>query len=581
MLTLPAGNIADEPPVMKLSNVILRLALVIAVVPFAQTGMAGDEDRDQGAGAHHDRFPGEQWMQYADVAEAGFSPQRLARAKRFWKKRNSPAFIAVSGGAVVASWGEVDRRFMCHSIRKSLLSALYGVYRDDIDLQLTLAELGIDDKTPLTAQEKQARVVDLIRSRSGVYLEAAAEVPDRRPARGSHEPGSHWWYNNWDFNVAGVVFEQLTGERIFEAFEKAIADPIGMQDYRISDGYYHYEHGKSAHAAYPFRMSSRDLARFGLLYARGGRWKDDQVIRSDWIEESTRAHSEVDMGTGNGSAYGYMWWIEGSEGFTARGMGGHILAVYPRLDLIMVVRADTYHEKSLSTRACMMLFDKVRSAGGGRRADDPRLLPLAPSAAGDTPGYSLPVTGLDRYSCEIEMESGGKVRVGAEGGVLTVDFGQGTYELRPESDTRFIAEDLEDPFLFDLAEDGRVTAIWAERLCYLEATAAVKRGDLNAARSWLQKAVEKFPESSRTHFNLARILHATGKSPEALPHVRRALAMDPKTPGAAALLRALQFHRLSWVIGIVALMVVFLVMRALVRKRRLGQAQALAGRSRE
>jgi len=305
---------------MHLLNFALTLVLGIATVLAARTGMAGDTN--QGKSAHEDRFPGEEWMQYVDVAEAGFSPERLANAKRFWKKRNSPAFIAVSGGAVVASWGEVERRFMCHSIRKSLLSALYGVYRDDIDLELTLAELGIDDDPPLTNQEKRARVVDLISSRSGVYLEAAAEIANNRPARGSHEPGNHWWYNNWDFNVAGVVFEQLTGERIFDSFGKAVAGPIGMQDYRISDGYYHYEHEKSTHPAYPFRMSTRDLARFGLLFARKGQWKGDQVISSDWVEESTRPHSEVDMGSRYGSAYGYMWWIEETEGFSARGIGG-------------------------------------------------------------------------------------------------------------------------------------------------------------------------------------------------------------------------------------------------------------------
>ena len=252
-------------------------------VAIASPAAFGQEQGAERIESVQDRFPGEDWMQYADVADAGFSPERLAQAKRFWEKRDSSAFLVVSGGAVVASWGEVDRRFMCHSVRKSLLSALYGVYKADIDLELTLAELDIDDEPPLTDQEKQARIVDLISSRSGVYHAAAAEpdaMSNNRPARGSHTPGSHWWYNNWDFNTAMVVFEQETGERIFEAFGKAIAEPIGMQDYRVSDGHYHYEPDKSVHPAYPFRMSARDLARFGLLFARGGRWKDKQVMNA-------------------------------------------------------------------------------------------------------------------------------------------------------------------------------------------------------------------------------------------------------------------------------------------------------------
>ena len=50
-----------------------------------------------------------------------------------------------------------------------------------------------------------------------------------------------------------------------------------MQDYRVSDG--SYERGSdSLHAAYLFKMSARDLVRFGLLYLNGGQWKDRQVI---------------------------------------------------------------------------------------------------------------------------------------------------------------------------------------------------------------------------------------------------------------------------------------------------------------
>ena len=38
---------------------------------------------------------------------------------------------------------------------------------------------------------------------------------DGRPKRGSHAPGTFWYYNNWDFNVLGTVFRQLTGADIF------------------------------------------------------------------------------------------------------------------------------------------------------------------------------------------------------------------------------------------------------------------------------------------------------------------------------------------------------------------------------
>lgn len=516
-----------------------------------------------------DRFPGEDWMQYDDVADAGFSPERLAEARRFWEHRDSSAFLVVSGGAVVASWGEVDRRFMCHSVRKSFLSALYGVHKDDIDLQLTLADLNIDDEPALTDQEKQARIVDLISSRSGVYHEAAAEpeaMSNNRPARGSHKPGTHWWYNNWDFNTAGVVFEQQTGERIFEAFGKAIAGPIGMQDYRVSDGFYHFERDKSIHPGYMFRMSTRDLARFGLLFARGGRWKDKQVIPETWVEESTRPHSKVDMGSKYGSGYGYMWWIEGTQGYTARGSGGHILAVYPARDLVMVIRADTYHDRSVSTRACMRLLDIVVSARQGERADAPRLICVPSVERNKRPAHALSAEQLASYSCEIEMDSGRKVTVAASEDGLTIQYGFGTFRLWPESDSRFIAEDSEDPVLFERGPNGRISNIWAEQLCYLEAAAAVKRGDLETAAAWVRQAVDKFPDSSRAHYSLAQILNGTGKPSEALIHVRRALEINPRKRGASQLLIRLQLRRFAWLIGIVALILGWLLVLIVFRR---------------
>ncbi|HSH44745.1 MAG TPA: hypothetical protein VK966_02760, partial [Longimicrobiales bacterium] len=74
------------------------------------------------------RVPGETWLRYVDVEEAGFDPAALESARQSWEALPSSAFLVVADGAVVAAWGEVDRRFKGHSVRKSFLSALYGIY---------------------------------------------------------------------------------------------------------------------------------------------------------------------------------------------------------------------------------------------------------------------------------------------------------------------------------------------------------------------------------------------------------------------------------------------------------------------
>ncbi len=129
------------------------------------------------------------------------------------RRAGSTSLIVLHEDRLVVEWGETAKRTSSHSVRKSLISALYGIAVDRglVNLDSSLAELGIDDLTPLTEQEKQATVRDLMKARSGIYLPAAAESAEmraKRPARGSHLPGEYWYYNNWDFNILGTIFEK-------------------------------------------------------------------------------------------------------------------------------------------------------------------------------------------------------------------------------------------------------------------------------------------------------------------------------------------------------------------------------------
>jgi CubicO group peptidase (beta-lactamase class C family) len=262
--------------------------------------------------------------------------------------------MIVTRGKVLAAWGDTARTFWTHSVRKSFMSALYGmaVAEGSIDTAQTLESLGIREKgAALTSEELQARVVDLLRARSGVYLAAAGEIDamrDARPARGSHPPGTFWYYNNWDFNVLGTIFRQRTGEDIFAAIDRRIAKPIGMQDFRPDEGLYG-EEASSEHPAYAFRVSARDLARFGVLYLHRGRWRSTQLIPPAWVDASVRSYSATgDQGSlATKSGYGFMWWIQTNAGalpelripdgtFTASGNGGQRLTVMPQIETVIV-----------------------------------------------------------------------------------------------------------------------------------------------------------------------------------------------------------------------------------------------------
>jgi CubicO group peptidase (beta-lactamase class C family) len=308
--------------------------------------------------APHDEYPGKHWNQAAKPEDRGWSSEKLAVAKAYADSLDTAAVIIVDDGIIVSQWGATATKFNVHSIRKSFLSALYGIAtaKRQINLNATLDQLGIDDNEPsLTREEKQARVVDLLKARSGIYHAALYETPAMRaekPPRGSHPPRTFWSYNNWDFNALGTIYEKLTHDSIYHAFDAQIAQRIGMEDYDPKEQEY-VAGPDSIHRAYPFRMTARDMARFGLLYLRSGKWRHEQIIPSQWVRDSTTAYSVADGNArDNYSGYGYLWWVavngnhypkaEVPDGsFSAWGAGGHFIAVIPALNVVVVHRVNT------------------------------------------------------------------------------------------------------------------------------------------------------------------------------------------------------------------------------------------------
>jgi CubicO group peptidase (beta-lactamase class C family) len=306
-----------------------------------------------GASCQSSSVPGADWMQLKSPEQAGWSAQELEKIRQYAEEIGSTSVMIVQHGAVVAAWGDVARRSNLHSCRKSLLGALIGlaVAEGRIHPQDTLEKLGIDDKPPsLTPEEKQATVQDLLEARSGVYHPTVYEtkgMEEKKPPRGSHAPGTFWYYNNWDFNTLGFLYEQATGQRIFDAFYQKIAQPIGMQDFSPHDG--QYITGRDTRfPAYVFNMSARDFARFGLLYLHHGEWNGVQVVPRDWVAASTHPYSDTESG-----GYGYLWWTGNSASgeqavvpfpkgsFWAEGHLGQYAVVVPALDLVIVNRVDS------------------------------------------------------------------------------------------------------------------------------------------------------------------------------------------------------------------------------------------------
>lgn len=297
-------------------------------------------------------YPGTSWERIDDLECAGWSRAGLDSVRAKLSGMATTGFVAVVGGRMLMDYGDVQAISYLASVRKSVLSMLYGIYvaRGAITLDRTLADLGIDDLGGLTAEEKQATVRDLLSARSGVYHAASNAGDDlaSAPPRGSQRPGTYYLYSNWDFNALGTIFEQETGKNIYDALEEHLARPLGMEDFDRANQRKSGDTTRSRHLAYHMYLSTRDMARIGYLMLRGGTWRGTEIVPHTWVEESTRPVTRVhEMNPPRHRdgpfGYGYLWWVfdrpdlgDAYRGaFTGLGAVGQQILVLPSLDLVI------------------------------------------------------------------------------------------------------------------------------------------------------------------------------------------------------------------------------------------------------
>ncbi len=330
-------------------------------------------------------------LEHIDPAEKNFSKNKLDSLDIFLKNAGSSSLLILVDGKIVHEWGNTNKKHLIHSIRKTLLNSLYGIFIENgtIDTTLTLKKLKIDDIEPrLSDLEKSATIADLLKSRSGIYHNAAAVsegMLNNRPERGSRKPNEFYYYNNWDFNTLGFILEKLTGESIYKLFYEHIAQPLNMdycnnyitvenpsENWNIPDvdGFYQYETNNSKFPAYHFRLSSKDLALFGQLYLQEGLWEGKQIIPKKWIEVSTKPYSVTNKYYGIG--YGMLWNVliptenRPSKSFYHTGTGVHMLGIYPASGLVLVHRVDTEKDYNFNEED----FYKMISLVWGSKQDE-------------------------------------------------------------------------------------------------------------------------------------------------------------------------------------------------------------------
>lgn len=341
-------------------------------------------------------LPGVDWARATPESE-GFSPARLEALRAFLKTHQTDAMMIVSRGHVVFEYGDLSLVSKVASVRKSVLDLLFaveaqhGLKLDDY-MNQTVVQLGLEDKTPFVEPEQHATLQQLMMSRSGIYLPTGNTGQEKiLPHRGSYYPGTHWLYNNWDFDASGIAFEKITHKDIFDALRDDLAIPLRFQDFDRSRQKKNTI-SRSNHFEYAMYLSTRDMARLGLLALRNGAWGKRAWADASMIEFSTwpSTHfSEIGDwywspgGTGRWG-YGILWWVWDAPkypsdimtgpyqgAFSAMGSGGQFITVFPFYDLVVAhkVNIDEDESRSVSGPTWMTILDMVLDAKCGNSAD--------------------------------------------------------------------------------------------------------------------------------------------------------------------------------------------------------------------
>ncbi len=352
---------------MRLSHVavwvaggILFSGLVAVAQPPAPPPTAAVPNASEAARAPLDRpppiFPGAHWTKTEQPDKYGFAADRLATLTPFLHTMDTTAMMVIVDGAVVYEYGDTAVVSYLASCRKSVLAMLCGNYvaSGQIKLERTLRDLEIDDVGGLLPVELDATIDNLLTARSGVFHPASykGDAGASAPPRGSQKPGRYFLYNNWDFNLAGAVFEQLTGQGLYAALQTDLAIPLGMEDFDLARQKKEGDATRSKYPGYPIHLSTRDMARLGYLMARGGNWNGRQLVPKDWVEKITTLVTPVSginppfwRGYAEGSLWGYgrLWWVwddHGNDGpfsgaFTGWGVSGQFITVLPAMRMVI------------------------------------------------------------------------------------------------------------------------------------------------------------------------------------------------------------------------------------------------------
>ena len=325
---------------------------------------------------------------------AGVDPGALQAASDWTFDRASPEQVTLSlivmyDGQIIheryAPGIDMFTKTRTWSTAKSIASTLIGMLVDE-------GNLGLDDPLPFdwlpdnagSAETDPRREITLrhaLNMSSGLYpvdswgmeyatgsgfsyWAGASSVDGARNRTLMREPGTFWDYENYDTLLGVFAMKQAIGDAqaYLEFPRERLLDRIGMRNtYLSTDRFGDFIMSSQVYT------TARDLARFGLLYAQNGMWKDERLISEEWID-FVRTPAPATSETGN--FYGGQFWLVPDDrtdvpkgAYSTAGNRGQFVVIVPSYDVVIVRRGLDYGRQGFDrwdmTREVLKAFEPV------------------------------------------------------------------------------------------------------------------------------------------------------------------------------------------------------------------------------
>ena len=264
------------------------------------------------------------------------------------------SFMIVRHGHVIAeAWWKpetADKPHILNSLSKSFNSTAVGLAIADGKLSLddpVLKFFPADAPTEISDNLKAMTVRDLLTMTCGHDSEpkavgGAPSVKQFLAVPVVHQPGTHFQYNTMGSYTLSAIVTKVTGQTELEYLKPRLFAPLGIENPAWTSS----PEGNSL-GGYGLFLRTEDIAKFGQLYLRKGKWNGQQLIPEKWVEQATskqvpndqESHSKIGIDWQQG--YGFQFWRCTHNSFRGDGAGGQLCVVIPEKDTVIAITADT------------------------------------------------------------------------------------------------------------------------------------------------------------------------------------------------------------------------------------------------